>query len=228
MYKIPKPGLIDQSKVTLVSATSSDKTLAAKMVRKLIKDMWTEYGEGVNFSQSGVIDESRLELVISQWIAEKRFYIARLDQQTVGFTVLRLESFQAPNIEYAFVEKKFRGKGIGTQLYQLAIQEPGALSISLLFRRVNTKIAYWKSLGFRSLTFRNSQSTRYGNIVKLSVEEFPSILSCELESRSIWAFRKRLQKAELQIKTVERESNRLRLKVSPNSFSEALKIKRIA
>ena len=228
MYKTPKLGLIDQSKLTLLEATANDVVLAGQMFRKLVRDMWVQYKEGLSFSKSGEINDFELEAFISKSIAERKFYIARTNQQVVGFIAFSLNRVHANCIEYAFVEKKFRGKGIGTQLYQLAIKELGALSISLLFRRVNNKIAYWKSLGFRSLTFRNSQSTRYGNIVKLSVEEFPSILSCELESRSIWAFRKRLQKAELQIKTVERESNRLRLKVSPNSFAEALKIKRIA
>ena len=228
MCKTVKIGLVDQSKLTLLEATANDKVLAGQMFRKLVRDMWIQYKEGLNFSHSGEINDFELDAFISKCIAEKRFYIARTNQQVIGFVAFSLSRVDRSRIEYAFVEKKFRGKGFGTQLYQLAINELGALSISLLFRRVNTKITYWKSLGFRSVIFRNSQSTRYGDIVKLSIDEFPSILSCELETRSIWAFRKRLQKAELQIKAFEPESNRLRLKVSPTVFSEALNLKRIA
>ena len=246
MQILSKSGLINQPKVTLEPAKSSDKALVGKMFRNLVKDMWTDYKEGLTFSESGNLNEAKLKKFIADYITSQRFYIARSNQQVVGFIALSLDrthprcieyayvekfdtSWVRPRcIEYAYVEKFARGVGIGSQLYRLAIKELGAHSISLLYRRVNSKITYWQSLGFRSITFRNSQSTQYGNIVKLSIEEFPSILSCKLDSKVIWAFRKRLQKAELQIKTVESESNKLSLKLSPTPFSEALKLKRIA
>lgn len=228
MQILSKSGLINQPKVTLEPAKSSDKALVGKMFRNLVKDMWTDYKEGLTFSESGNLNEAKLKKFIADYITSQRFYIARSNQQVVGFIALSLDRTHPRCIEYAYVEKFARGAGIGSQLYRLAIKELGAHSISLLYRRVNSKITYWQSLGFRSITFRNSQSTQYGNIVKLSIEEFPSILSCKLDSKVIWAFRKRLQKAELQIKTVESESNKLSLKLSPTPFSEALKLKRIA
>jgi ribosomal protein S18 acetylase RimI-like enzyme len=228
MQILSKSGLINQPKVTLEPAKSSDKALVGKMFRNLVKDMWTDYKEGLTFSESGNLNEAKLKKFIADYITSQRFYIARSNQQVVGFIALSLDRTHPRCIEYAYVEKFARGVGIGSQLYRLAIKELGAHSISLLYRRVNSKITYWQSLGFRSITFRNSQSTQYGNIVKLSIEEFPSILSCKLDSKVIWAFRKRLQKAELQIKTVEADSKKLRLKVSPTLFSEALRLKRIA
>lgn len=228
MQMLSKSGQINQPQITLEPAKSSDKALVGKMVRNLVKDMWTDYKEGLTFSESGNLNEAKLKKFIADYITSQRLYIARSNQQAVGFIALSLDRTHPRCIEYAFVEKSARGTGIGSQLYRLAIKELGANSISLLYRRVNSKITYWQSLGFQSITFRNSQSTRYGNIVKLSIEEFPSILSCKLDSKVIWAFRKRLQKAELQIKTVEADSNKLRLKVSPTPFSEALKLKRIA
>ena len=211
------------SDLTLTLATTIDEIRARQMFRRLVKDIWDEYKEELSFSKSGKITSLELDSFISACLAEKRFYIARSNQRIVGFIALSVDKFCTRCIEYAFVEKDARGVGIGTKLYQLAIAELGALTISLLFRRVSSRITYWQSLGFRSITFQNSQSTRYGSIVKLSVEEFPSILSCKLESKSIWTFRKRLQKAELQIKTIDPESDNLCLKVSLTPFSAAFK-----
>lgn len=189
-------------------ATSSDQSALETMFKAFVRDMWQANQETLLNTSQGEISQPELERFVTKEITESRMLIAFLDDRPVGFLDARyLPEFNGVFISLAFVSPKYRQKGIGTALYRSAIDDMGAQGIYLVYRRVQKRVNYWRSLGFQSIIFRSPQALGYGKICYLSTQEFPSPLSCELDARAISQFRKRLAQFQLNNRSFIQESN---------------------
>jgi ribosomal protein S18 acetylase RimI-like enzyme len=192
----------DLSQVTLRLASIEDKEILTRMLNCFAKDLWSQYKEMLSFAEYGNVCDEKLEHTIMQMLRDKELFIAHADNENLGFVVVSSPEFQEKYINLAYVRPSARGKGVGSKLYELAMREHGATAIELMYRRVHKNVNYWRKAGFRSIKFKGSSDCAYGSIVRLFTQHSPSIMCCELDTKKIWAFRKRLHKSQMQITKV--------------------------
>lgn len=121
-----------------------------------------------------------------------KIFLAYKDHELAGLLVLRQE-YDVWMIDLVHVRHKFRGQGIATKLYDLAVRDFGACEIEITYKRVLKRVGYWQARGFKSLKGRVENSFSYKSLCVLSIEDhWHSISAIPLELNAIERYRRSL------------------------------------
>lgn len=121
-----------------------------------------------------------------------KVFLAYKDHELAGFLILKEES-DLWTIDLVYVKQKFRGQGVATKLYDLALKDFGACAIELTYKRVLKRVEYWKALGFKSLKGKVGHSYSYKSVCILSTNDhWHSICAVPLELNAIDRYRRSL------------------------------------